>query len=179
MTSPAGAQLGEAFVGQGAEAAHVNTVLGAKGGPVETAFVTALATPRPGHVAFVAVVRPGLAVKPLTLFVNKAPLADGEAGRRHAELTWGAAQAGLASGVLWAVADGVVPAREVDDLLLVAAMWVDPAARIESLVYENNRQAARAALEVGRDRRPSLDELLAVRDAPQNPFLGLRLDLAG
>lgn len=168
-------QIGESFVGQGADAAHVNTLLGAKGGPVETAFATALATPRPGHVAFVTVVRPGLAVKPLTLFVNKAPLGDGPESRRHAELTWGAAQAGLASGVLWAVADGVVPADEVDELLLIAAVWVDPEARNEALVYENNRQSARAALEAGRERRPALDDLLTVRDAPRNPFLGLRL----
>jgi 5,6,7,8-tetrahydromethanopterin hydro-lyase len=175
VTNLANTQIGESFVGQGAEAAHVNTLLGAKGGPVETAFATALATPRQGHVAFVTVVRPGLAVKPLTLFVNKAPLADGDDGRRHAELTWGAAQAGLASGVLWAVADGVVPAEEVDELLLIAAVWVDRAARNEALVYENNRQSARAALESGKARRPELDDLLAVRDAPRNPFLGLRL----
>lgn len=41
-------QIGEAFVGAGAEAAHLNTVLGEKGGPVEVAWVTALATPAPG-----------------------------------------------------------------------------------------------------------------------------------
>lgn len=177
MTELSTTQIGEAFVGQGAEAAHVNTVLGAKGGPVEAAFVTALASPRQGHVAFVTVVRPGLAVKPLTLFVNKAPLADGREGRRHAELTWGAAQAGLASGVLWAVSDGIVAEDDVDGLLLVAAVWVDPAAGNEALVYENNRQSVRSALEAGRDRRPALDEVLAVRDAPRNPFLGLRLDV--
>jgi 5,6,7,8-tetrahydromethanopterin hydro-lyase len=177
--SDATSQFGESFIGQGAEAAHINTVLGAKGGPVEAAFATALATPRPGHVAFVTVVRPGLAVKPLTLFVNKAPLNEGHEGRRHAELTWGAAQAGLASGVLWAVADSVVPPEQVNERLLIAAVWVDPAARNEALVYENNRQAARAALEAGRDGLPALDEVLSVRDAPRNPFLGLRLDLGG
>ncbi len=80
MTRPrrnrAGTQIGEAFVGSGAHAAHVNTVLGELGGPVETAWATALAMPRPGHVAFVCVLQPGLPVKPFTLFVNKAPLWD-------------------------------------------------------------------------------------------------------
>jgi 5,6,7,8-tetrahydromethanopterin hydro-lyase len=160
-------QIGEAFVGTGAHAAHLNTVLGARGGPVETAWVTALATPRPGHVAFVTVVRPGLPVKPPTLFVNKAPLA----GTRHEQLTWGAAQAGVASGVLWAVADGIVPAPEVEDLLLVAAVWVDPAADDDAAVYDNNRTATRRALEAGLRRTPELGELLAVRDEPRNPYL--------
>ena len=97
-------ELGEAFVGTGPEAAHVNTALGEKGGPVETAWVTALATPREGHVAFVVAAQPGLAVKPMTLFVNKSTIASDA----HAQLTWGPAQAGVASGVLDAIADGTV-----------------------------------------------------------------------
>jgi 5,6,7,8-tetrahydromethanopterin hydro-lyase len=165
-------QFGEAFVGSGAEAAHINTVLGRKGGPVETSFTTALATPRPGHVAFVTVVRPGLPVKPFTLFVNKAELT----GERHSNLTWGAAQAGVASGVLWAVADDVVVAGDVDDLLLIAAVWVDPRAQEEALVYENNRQAARRALDQGRRQEPALPALLAVATAPENPFFSLRFE---
>jgi 5,6,7,8-tetrahydromethanopterin hydro-lyase len=144
----------------------VNTVLGRKGGPVETAWATALATPRQGHSAFVAVVRPNLPVKPATLFVNKADIR----GDRHAALTWGAAQAGVAQGVLQAVADGVVQAADVDDLLLIAAVWVDWAAEDEDEVYRNNAQATRDALAAGRYGRPSLDELLAVKDDPRNPF---------
>lgn len=171
MTNSKDTQLGEALKGSGAEAAHVNTVLGRKGGPVETSFATALATPRHGHAAFVTVVRPGLPVKPFTLFVNKAELA----GDNHARLTWGAAQAGVASGVLWAVADNVVKAGDVDDLLLIAAVG-RPRAEVEALVYENNRQATRQALDQGRRRQLAMDALTAVADTPQNPFFGLKLE---
>jgi 5,6,7,8-tetrahydromethanopterin hydro-lyase len=144
----------------------VNTVLGRKGGPVETAWATALATPRQGHSSFVVVARPNVPVKPATVFVNKADIR----GERHAALTWGAAQAGVAQGVLGAVADGVVPAEEVDDLVLVAAVWVDWAADDEESVYRNNLQATGDALAAGQAGRPSIEELLAVRDEPQNPF---------
>ena len=168
VTDSSATQFGEAFVGSGAEVAHVNTVLGRKGGPVETSFTTALATPRPGHTAFMTVIRPGMPVKPFTLFVNKAELA----GERHSRLTWGAAQAGVASGVLWAVAENVIAAPSVDDLLLIAAVWVDPQAQSEPLVYENNRQATRQALEQGSLQRPALADLLAVADLPENPFFG-------
>ena len=99
-------EFGESFVGSGPDAAHLNTVLGAKGGPVETAWTTALATPRPGHAAFVTILRPGIPAKPMTLFVNKATVTD----PKHSGLTWGPAQAGVASGVMWAVADGIVDA---------------------------------------------------------------------
>ena len=159
-------QIGEALVGTGAEAAHLNTVLGAKGGPVETAWVTALATPREGHVAFLTTVRPGIPAKPMTLFVNKATLA----GDAHATMTWGPAQAGVASGVLWAVADGIVDGDLVDDLVLVAAVWVSPAAAEESLVYENNRTATRDALAAGAARTPSLAEALEFRDRALNAY---------
>ena len=164
-------EFGEAFVGSGADAAHINTVLGAKGGPTETAFAVALATPRHGHTGFVTVVRPGFPVKPVTLFVNKAELE----GERHARLTWGAAQAGVASGVLRAVSEDVVSRDAVDELLLIAAVWVSPEAGDEKAVFENNRDAAFQALRAGRLRQPSLDEVLAVAESPQNPYFGLSL----
>lgn len=144
----------------------MNTVLGRKGGPVETAWATALATPRRGHVPFVVVVRPNLPVKPLTLFVNKADLR----GDRHEALTWGAAQAGVARGVLDAVADDSVPAAEVDDLLLIAAVWVDWEAADEEAVYRANAGATLAALSASVEGRPTIEELLAVRSEPENPF---------
>lgn len=144
----------------------MNTVLGRKGGPVETAWATALATPRQGHIPFVVVLRPNMPVKPATLFVNKADVR----GDQHAALTWGAAQAGVAQGVLSAVAEGVIPAGDVDDLVLVAAVWVDWAADDEDEVYANNVAATRDALAAAAEGRPALDDLLAVRDEPQNPF---------
>ncbi len=156
-------------MGQGPEAAHVNTVLGARGGPVETAWATALATPGPGHAPFVVVVRPGLPAKPFTLFVNKAAIS----GDTHARLTWGAAQAGVASGVLDAVAAAVIPPGAADTLLLIAAVWVDPNARDEELVFAHNRRAVKSALEAGLHGLPDLASVLAARDAPFNPFFRL------
>ena len=146
--------------------AHVNTVLGRKGGPIETAWVTALATPRQGHAAFVVAFHPGLAVKPATLFVNKAAI-DGE---RHGTLTWGAAQAGVARGITEAVRAGIVSAAEVDDLLLIAAVWVDPNADDEDAVYENNAEAARVALEAGARSLPRVEDVLAAGDPWSNFF---------
>ena len=159
-------EIGEAFEGAGAEAAHVNTVLGPREGPVGTAWASALATPSAGHAPFVCVVRPGLPAKPLTLFVNKAAIA----GERHGRLTWGAAQAGVAGGVMDAVAAGSIPAAGVDALVLIAAVWVDPAAADEEAVYRNNRAATARALAAGRSAAPPLDEVLAARESPENPF---------
>jgi 5,6,7,8-tetrahydromethanopterin hydro-lyase len=158
--------IGESSIGEGAEAAHINVVLGQRSGPVGVAWVTALATPRPGNAAFVVVLQPGLPVKPMTLFVNKATIASDD----HATLTWGAAQAGVAGGVADAVATGIVTEAGADDLLLIAAVWVNPAARDAGRVYANNRAATAAALRASVRGEPRIADVLAAADQPANPF---------
>ena len=159
-------RIGESFVGEGANAAHVNTVLGDRDGPVGVAWATALATPRPGHTPFVAVVVPGTPVKPLTLFVNKATID----GAEHGTLTWGAAQAGVACGVADAVSEGIISEADADRLVLIAAVWVNPAASDAGLVYANNRAATREALRAGASGLPALADVLSAREHPANPF---------
>jgi len=158
--------IGESFDGTGAEAAHLNVVIGRRGGPVETAWASSLAAPRAGHLPFVTVLQPGLPVKPFTLFVNKAPI-DGD---RHGTLTWGAAQAGVAQGVAMAVRDGLIPASDADDLLIIAAVWVDPSAADEERVYENNRDSALGAIRAAVTGLPRVEAVVAAADAPANPF---------
>jgi 5,6,7,8-tetrahydromethanopterin hydro-lyase len=153
-------QFGEGFAGEGPNAAHVNTVLGRRDGPVGTAWATALASPSTGHVPFVVVARPNLPVVPFTLFVNKAPIASD----RHGTLTWGAAQAGVASGVL-----DVKLHDTAGELCIIAAVWVDPAADDEEAVYEHNRTATVAAITMGAAGGPwhgHLDEVVV----PENPY---------
>jgi 5,6,7,8-tetrahydromethanopterin hydro-lyase len=159
-------QLGESFIGEGANAAHINTVFGDREGPVGTAWASALASPSAGHVPFVAVLRPSLPVKPLTLFVTKAAPADDA----HGDLIWGPAQAGVAAGVADAVAEGVIAADEVDRTAIIAAVWVNPAATDADAVYHHNREATRTALRNGASGLPALDDVLDARSAPANPF---------
>jgi 5,6,7,8-tetrahydromethanopterin hydro-lyase len=156
-------QLGESFVGEGPNAAHVNTVLGAREGPVGTAWATALATPSAGHAPFVVVLHPGLPVKPFTLFVNKARIESDV----HARMTWGAAQAGVASGVGEAVAQEIV--FDVD-AVLIAAVWVNPAADDEEAVFTNNAQATLAAIAMGHHGEPSAEMIEERRAEVWNPF---------
>jgi 5,6,7,8-tetrahydromethanopterin hydro-lyase len=158
--------IGESYIGEGAEAAHVNTVLGERSGPVGAAWATALATPSAGHTPFVAVVIPGIPVKPMTLFVNKAPIE----GDEHGTLTWGAAQAGVAGGVADAVSEGILSEDDAEQSLIIAAVWVNPAARNADQVYANNRTATREALRAGVEGTPRVAEVLVARHRPFNPF---------
>ncbi|MEV5843255.1 formaldehyde-activating enzyme [Streptomyces sp. NPDC051985] len=161
------ALIGESFVGAGADAAHTNLVIGRKGGPVETAWATALATPSASHVPFVTVLRPSVPVKPLTLFVTKAAAA----GDLHERATWGSAQAGLAQGIADAVADGLIPAADADDLLIVAAVWVNPAVDDLDASFRNQRAAAYGAVRAAVTGTPTVSDVLAAaQEGPTNPF---------
>ena len=54
--------------------------------------------------------------------------------------------------------------------LLLAAVWVDPAASDAAAVSRNTRAATAGALAAGRRRAPELAEVLAARERPENPF---------
>lgn len=156
---------GEAYAGSGVNGAHLNTMLGAKGSAVEVAWATALATPREGHASFVVIARPNQPVLPMTLFVNKATIAS----EQHATMTWGPAQLGVASGVLDAVAQGLITRESASELLLIAAVWVDPKADDADLIYENNRLATTESIRRGFNLNVT-DELLALADSPLNGY---------
>jgi 5,6,7,8-tetrahydromethanopterin hydro-lyase len=159
-------RIGESFVGEGANAAHINTVAGPRTGPAGVAWATALGSPSAGHVPFVAVLAPSLPVKPMTLFVTKAaPESDA-----HGLMIWGPAQAGVAAGVADAVADGILTADEAEEHCIIAAVWVNPGADDADAVYRNNRAATAAALRNGLEGLPGLDAVLAARHRPANPF---------
>jgi len=102
----------------------------------------------------------------MTLFVNKAPIASPE----HGNLTWGAAQAGVACGVADAVAEGLIDPADCDELVLIAAVWVNPEAVDAEDVYRNNRAATLGALRAGASNAPQLSEIAPAATRPFNPF---------
>ena len=60
-------------------------------------------------------------------------------------------------------------ADDADEVVLVAAVWVNPDADDEEAVYENNAAATLAALTAGRDDLPSIRTVLDVSE-PRNPY---------
>lgn len=159
-------QIGEGFVGSGPNAAHTNTVLGNRSGAVGVAWATALATPRAGHVPFMVVARPALAITPPTLFVNKAAIENDQ----HALFTWGAAQAAVAAGVGQALREGVIDPNQVNELVIIAAIWLNPSANDEEEVFANQLQAMIDALRNGAAGEPTAQNVIDATLNVTNPF---------
>jgi formaldehyde-activating enzyme len=165
-------RIGEGWGGEAPNGSHVNVVLARRGSPTAAAAVSMLAHPSPGHTPVLVCVGASPSeyepVWPPTLMMNKATATDD----LHQTITWGAAQLGIAQGVLDAVADGLVEAT--GDLYVLVAVWVDPAAMDETAVRLANRAAVRKAIGVcveGRDPGAA-EDLVERRDTVRSPFYG-------
>jgi 5,6,7,8-tetrahydromethanopterin hydro-lyase len=162
-------RFAEAFAGDSPDGVHINLVVGRRGGATAAAASAALTAPAPGHVPFLACLRPDNAVQPPTVVVNKTTVDSDLRGR----LTWGAAQLGIAQGVLDCVADSTIPQGAASDLVLLVALWLDTAATDETTVRRNAREGIRTA--VGRAVSPGdgrLETLVADRENAANGFYG-------
>jgi len=159
-------KVGESFVGSGPNAAHINVMIGSKAGPVGVAFASALSSPTKGHLPYMVVLQPGVPVKPVTAFINKADLR----GEAHETMTWGPAQAGLAKGVQECLLDGVLPPEAENEWSVIAAVWVNWTANNADEVFANNYQAAKIAVTNAMNNLPSIEDVrLAALDV-KNPF---------
>ncbi|HYT26074.1 MAG TPA: formaldehyde-activating enzyme [Actinomycetota bacterium] len=169
-TDPVDGRIGEGWAGEDPNGSHVNVVAARRGSATGAAVAAALASPRPGHLPFIACLERGAMVRPTTVVVNKVPL-EGEAQSR---IVWGAAQLGIAQGVLDEVAEGTVDPGDAAELLLLVAVWIDPAAHDETAVRKASRTATSRAL-ADALRPPSAEEvgaLAARREAASTPFYG-------
>jgi 5,6,7,8-tetrahydromethanopterin hydro-lyase len=135
-------RIGEGWAGEDPNGSHVNLVVARRGSATGAQAAAALASPRPGHLPFIACLERGAMVRPTTVVVNKAPLERDDQSR----IVWGAAQLGIAQGVLDAVADGLIDAADAAELLLLVAVWIDPAAGDETAVRKATRSATLSAL---------------------------------
>jgi formaldehyde-activating enzyme len=165
-------RIGEGFGGTSPNGAHLNVVLARRGSPTAAAAIGMLAHPTPGHTPVLVVVGESQQsyepVFPPTLMMNKATAIED----RHQTMTWGAAQLGIAQGVLDAVADGLLEATQ--ELVVLAAVWIDVAANDETAVREAARAGMRKAIGICVEGRSpeAVQRLVDERDSLRNPFYG-------
>jgi 5,6,7,8-tetrahydromethanopterin hydro-lyase len=160
--------VGEALVGEGNEIAHIDLLIGSKDGPVGQAFANALARQSEGHTNLLAVLTPNLAVKPATVLVTKVTIK----GMKQAVQMFGPAQAAVAKAVADSVADGVIPAKQAEDLCIVCGVFIHPAAAVDRKIYDYNYQATKDAIANAMRGKPSVDEMIAGKDKAAHPFRG-------
>ena len=159
-------RVGEALAGEEPEVAHIDLVIGKKDGPVGEAYVKAKAAPTPGHEPLLAILEPNLTVKPVTLIVPTVTIKS----MRQASMVYGPAQAAVAKAVADSVADGTIPKELAEELIIIANVFVHPAAVNRHRVYINNYKAMRHAIRKAMEARPNVDEVTENKDRAKHPF---------
>ena len=160
--------IGEALSGEGHEIAHIDLLIGSKDGPVGTAFANALARQSEGHTNLLAVLTPNLAVKPATVMITKVTIK----GMKQAVQMFGPAQAAVAKAVADSVGDGVIPAKDAENLVIVCGVFIHPAAADDKKIYEYNYQATKEAIAAAMRGKPSVQEMLDGKDKAAHTFRG-------
>lgn len=161
-----GTLVGEALVGEGPEIAHIDLVIGPRGGAVEEAFVNSLASPAGGHTPLLAVLEPNLPAKPSTLMVNKVTIK----GASQAVLMFGPAQAAVAKAVMDCVAEGTILEEKADDLFIIVSVFIEWDARDKKKVFDYNYRATKLAIERAVSGSPTAKDVLAKKDSAKHPF---------
>jgi 5,6,7,8-tetrahydromethanopterin hydro-lyase len=158
--------VGESLVGEGNEVAHVDLLIGSKSGPVGTAFANALANQRAGHTNLLAVVAPNLPAKPDTIMNNKVTMK----GATQAVQMFGPAQAAVARAVVDSVRDGVIAEGDVDDLCIIAGVFIHWDATDDQKIFDYNYEATKEAIARALANEPSVSDVLGSSEAARHPF---------
>jgi bifunctional enzyme Fae/Hps len=163
--------IGEALVGEGDELAHIDLVIGDKSGPVGQAFANGLSQLSAGHTPVLAVIRPNLPPKPFTLVVPKVTVKDIDEANR----IFGPAQAAVAKAVADSVEEGVFPKDAIEDLVVIASVFVSTKASDYRKIYHYNYSATKLALKRAMTGYPGLDKIMYEKDRAKHPIMGFRV----
>jgi 5,6,7,8-tetrahydromethanopterin hydro-lyase len=153
-------------VGEGNEVAHIDLMIGSKSGPVGEAFADALVNQKEGHTNLLAVVAPNLPAKPDTIIANKVTIK----GAEQALQMFGPAQAAVARAVVDSVRDGVIPENEVDDLCIIAGVFIHWEARDDKKIFDWNYQAAKESIARAMAGEPAVRTVIEEEAAARHPF---------
>jgi 5,6,7,8-tetrahydromethanopterin hydro-lyase len=158
--------VGESLVGEGNEVAHVDLLIGSKSGPVGEAFANALVNQKEGHTNLLAVVAPNLPARPDTIMSNKVTMK----GAAQAVQMFGPAQAAVARGVVDSVREGVISEADVDDLCIIAGVFIHWDATDDKKIFDYNYQATKEAIARALNNEPSVSAVLGSSEAARHPF---------
>jgi 5,6,7,8-tetrahydromethanopterin hydro-lyase len=162
-------RLGSAASGVGVTKVHAHVSIASRGSHTAATITGALTQPSLRFAPTIVTVGAGHQIRPTTVLVPHTPIGT----PRLTLLTNGVVRLGTAAGLLDAVADGLLPRHLADELVVMAAVTIDPElenqpvdAAIESSVESATRQAVAAALRVAVSATPSLtfDEMVASRN---------------
>lgn len=154
-------KTGEAFSGPPvSEIAHIDFMMGLRGGPVGKAIEKALKRPDSKSKPRIINQRPTIMLVPTVTI--RTPRQESHIFQEAAE--------GITAAIKDSVKMGVLPDQILDDIVIVVNVFVHPGASIRQRIKLNNYKAMRAAIRKAVESRPTLDEIVREKEAFRHPF---------
>jgi len=154
-------KVGEGFAGPPfQELAHVDLLLGLQDGPVGRAIVRSMEGW--GEERGLRIINE----RPRTLLVPTVTIRTA----RQRSLFYEHAAEGVNLAIQLSIEDGFLPEAILDDVVLIANVFVHPAASIAKRVEFNNYKATRHAIRKALEGRPTVEELINEKAAARHPF---------
>jgi 5,6,7,8-tetrahydromethanopterin hydro-lyase len=158
--------VGESLVGDGNEVAHIDLIMGPRGGAAETAFAHCLTNNKDGFTSLLAVVAPNLLCKPATVLFNKVTIK----GAKQALQMFGPAQHAVAKAVADSVAEGIIPQDEADNLFICVGVFIHWEAADDKKIQDYNYRAVKESIARAISGEPKAAEVVAKRNQVKHPF---------
>ncbi len=163
--------VGEALIGDGAEVAHIDLLMGDKEGPIGTAFAHAVSQLSAGHTPLLAVVRPNLLTKPVTLVIPKVTLKT----MTQVNEMFGPVQAAVAKAVADCVEEGVFTEVDIENVVILASAFVHPDAMDYNKIYRYNYGATKLAIHRALEKFPDAKTLTYEKDRAAHAIMGFKV----
>jgi bifunctional enzyme Fae/Hps len=163
--------IGEALIGDGAELAHIDLLMGNKEGPIGSAFANAVSQLSQGHTPLLAVVRPNLLTKPATIVIPKVTLKD----MSQVNEMFGPVQAAVAKAVADCVEENLFAGIDIEDTVILVSAFVHPDAKDYNRIYRYNYGATKLALHRALDKFPDTKTLVYEKDRAAHGIMGFKV----
>ena len=158
--------VGESLVGEGNEVAHIDLIIGPRGGTAEEAFCRTLTDQKEGVNGLLAVVAPNLMTKPATVMFNKVTIK----GAKQAVQMFGPAQRGVAMAVMDCVADGTIPQAEAEDVFICVGVFIHWMADDDAKIQQYNYEAVKQSIQRAVAREPKVADVVKQYKTSSHPF---------
>ena len=163
--------VGEALIGDGAEVAHIDLLMGDKEGPIGTAFAHAVSQLSAGHTPLLAVIRPNLLTKPATLVIPKVSLKN----IHQVNEMFGPVQAAVSKAVADSLEEGAFGNADIESLVILASAFVHPEAKDYNKIYRFNYGATKLAITRAMESFPDTKTVLKEKDRAAHAIMGFKV----
>jgi len=158
--------VGESLKGDGNEVAHIDLIVGPRGGPVESVFAQTLCNQKEGVNGLLAVVAPNLMAKPATVMFNKVTIK----GAKQAVQMFGPAQQAVATAVMDCVKDGTISTAQAGDLFICVGVFIHWQAEDDQKIHDYNYEATKEALKNAIKGDPKVRAVVAQYKKAKHPY---------